>query len=259
MTFDARVSAPSLRHLPEDELIARAIGRESAAFEVLMRRHNQLMFRTARSILPNDAEAEDAAQEAWLHAWRALPRYRAESRLATWLVRIVMNESLGRLRRKHAQNIPLETAMRSPHPKTQAALTQSPSRGPEQQLERAELRRLIEAGIDMLPDIYRTVFMLRAVEEMSVKEVAAVTDLTEETVRSRYFRARSLPELELIYESINQLEPIELEGKYYRPVTELYVWPGGAALILWLLLLLARQLTTWLRARHQTTGSDMHG
>ena len=183
---------PSCAPLSEADLIARAVAGESAAFEVLMRRYNQLMFRTARAILRSDAEAEDAAQEGWLHAWRGLARFRAESRLSTWLVRIVSNEALGRLRRTSAQIIPLEIAMLSPDPKTQAALTEAPSRGPEQELLRAEMRRMMEAHIDLLPEVYRPVFMLRAVEEMSVEEVSAALDIPQATVRSRFFRARSL-------------------------------------------------------------------
>lgn len=178
---------------PEDEadLVARAAAGDAVAFERLMRRHNQLLFRTARSILPGDAEAEDAVQEGWLRAWRALSGFRAESRLSTWLVQIVRNEALGRLRRRSAQIIPLEAAMLSPDPKTQAALTEEPARGPEQALLRAQVRRLMEARIDLLPEAYRTVFMLRAVEEMSVVDVAAALEIPEATVRSRFFRARS--------------------------------------------------------------------
>ncbi|MFZ1467572.1 MAG: RNA polymerase sigma factor [Paracoccaceae bacterium] len=183
---------PPSAPVSEAELIARAVAGESAAFEVLMRRYNQLMFRTARAILRSDAEAEDAAQEGWLHAWRGLARFRAESRLSTWLVRIVSNEALGRLRRTSAQIIPLEAAMLSPDPKTQAALTEAPSRGPEQELLRVEMRRMMEAQIDLLPEVYRPVFMLRAVEEMSVEEVSAALDIPQATVRSRFFRARSL-------------------------------------------------------------------
>jgi len=185
----------SPRPAPDDSesaLIARAAAGDGAAFEVLMRRHNQLLFRTARSVLPGDAEAEDAVQEGWLSAWRALPGFRAESRLSTWLVRIVRNEALGRLRRTSAPVIPLEAAMLSQDPKTQAALTEDPARGPEQELHRAQVRRLMEDRIDLLPDAYRTVFMLRAVEEMSVEDVAAALGIPEATVRSRFFRARSL-------------------------------------------------------------------
>ncbi len=178
--------------MSEADLIAGAVAGDAAAFEVLMRRHNQLLFRTARSILKNDAEAEDAAQEAWLRAWRALAGYRAESKLSTWLVRIVTNEALGRLRHTSAHIIPLEVAMLSPDPKTQAALTEAPSHGPEQELLRTQLRRLMEVRIDLLPEVFRTVFMLRAVEEMSVEEVATALDIPQATVRSRFFRARSL-------------------------------------------------------------------
>jgi RNA polymerase sigma-70 factor (ECF subfamily) len=185
-------AASSLADSLEGELVSRAAAGDGAAFEVLMRRHNQLLFRTARSILRNDAEAEDAVQEAYLRAWRALGEFRAESRLATWLVRIVTNEALGRLRRVAAQVIPLETAMTSPEPETQAALTDAPERGPEQSALRSQIRTLLESRIDLLPDAFRTVFMLRAVEEMSVEEVAQALGIPEATVRTRFFRARSL-------------------------------------------------------------------
>lgn len=200
-------SVPPVGHAQEYDLIARAAQGEAAAFEVLMRRHNQLLFRTARAILQSDAEAEaeDAVQEGWIRAWRALPGFRADSRLSTWLVRIIRNEALGRLRRSSAQVIPLEAAMLSPDPKTQAALTEEPARGPEQELMRSQTRRLMEARIDLLPEAYRSVFMLRAVEEMSVEDVAAVLDIPVATVRSRFFRARSLLRESLAQEMDNAL------------------------------------------------------
>lgn len=157
-----------------------------------MRRYNQLLFRTARSILKSDEDAEDAVQEAYLRAWRALGSFREESRLSTWLVRIVINEALGRLRRTNVQVIPLEAAMISPDLGVQAALTDAPDRGPEQSTLRAQVRKIMEVRIDLLPEVYRTVFMLRAVEEMSVEDVAQGLDIPEATVRTRFFRARSL-------------------------------------------------------------------
>ena len=176
----------------EAALIARAVDGDAAAFEVLMRRHNQLLFRTARSFMASDAEAEEVAQEAWMHAWRGLAGFRAEARLSTWLVRITRNEALGRLRRRSAPVIPLEAAMTASDPQTRLAMTDTPERNPEQQLARREMRALIEAQIDRLPEIFRTVFMLRAIEEMSVEEVAEALDIPEATVRTRFFRARSL-------------------------------------------------------------------
>lgn len=186
------IPATVTRQTPEADLVALAAAGDGAAFELLMRRHNQLLFRTARSILKNDAEAEDAVQEGYLRAWRALGEFRTESRLSTWLVRIVANEALGRLRRTGAQVIPLEAAMSSPEPETQAAFTDTPERGPEHSALRSQVRTLLESRIDLLPEACRTVFMLRAVEEMSVEEVAQALDIPEATVRTRFFRARSL-------------------------------------------------------------------
>lgn len=191
-TSSHRVKPGRLVGVGEAELITRAAHGDSTAFEAIMRRHNQLLFRTARSIVRNDAEAEDVTQEAWMRAWRALGNYRAESKLSTWLVRIATNEALGRLRRKSAQVIPLEAAMMSSEPETQAALTDEPERGPEQSVQRSQMHKLIEARIDLLPEAFRTVFMLRAIEEMSVEEVAEALDIPKATVRTRFFRARSL-------------------------------------------------------------------
>lgn len=178
--------------MPEAELISRAAGGDGAAFEAIMRKYNQLLFRAARSIVRNDAEAEDIVQESYLRAWRALGTWRAESKLSTWLARITTNEALGRLRRKSAQIIPLEAAMASHEPETQAALTEKPDRSPEQSVIRVQMRKLMEARIDLLPEAFRTVFMLRAIEEMSVEEVAEALEIPEATVRTRFFRARSL-------------------------------------------------------------------
>jgi RNA polymerase sigma-70 factor (ECF subfamily) len=193
----------------EPALVARAAKGDEAAFEVIMRRHNQLLFRTARSIVRDDAEAEDVVQEAYLRAWRAISGYHAQSRLSTWLVRIAINEALGRRRRKSAQIIPLEAAMDSREPDVQAALTEAPDSGPEQAAGRAQMRRLMEARIDLLPEAFRTVFVLRAVEEMSVEDVAQALDIPEATVRTRFFRARAL-----LRESIAQALDIALDEAF---------------------------------------------
>ncbi len=182
------------RAVSDHELAAHAAAGDAAAFAAIMRRHNRLLFRTARGILKSDAEAEDALQEAYLHAWRALDGFRREAKLSTWLVRIVINESLARLRRDRAALvIPLEGAV-------EAAIAQSlqqptdddADRQPEGVAMRAELRRTLETSIDRLPDALRSVFILRAVEEMSVEDVAVALDLPEATVRTRLFRARAL-------------------------------------------------------------------
>ena len=155
-----------------------------AEFEQLMRRHNRALYRTARSIVKDDAEAEDALQEAYLLAFRAMEGFRGEASVSTWLTRIVINEAIARVRKRQrmADVIQLdgESAMDENHAQ------------PEQALWRSEARRLIERKIDGLPDAFRTVFVLRALEEMTVEETAACLDIPEATVRTRYFRARGL-------------------------------------------------------------------
>ena len=174
------------------DLAARAANGDEQAFEAIMRRHNRLLFRTARSILKTDAETEDALQEAYLRAWRALAGFRADAKLSTWLVRIVINESLGRLRRRGAQVIPLDAALDVAGHEPEALMEDDPDQRPDRVAMRAEVRRLMEARIDTLPDAFRTVFMLRAVEELSVEEVAVALEIPEATVRTRFFRARGL-------------------------------------------------------------------
>jgi len=175
------ISAFSFDGVTDTGLAARAATGDESAFVGIMRRHNRLLFRTARSILKSDADAEDALQEAYLRAWRALGSFRAEAKLSTWLVRIVINESLGRLRRRGAQVIPLETGADSDEHEAQVGGAEDdPDQQPERMAMRGEVRRLIEARIDRLPDDFRAVFMLRAVEELSVEETAVALDIPGE-------------------------------------------------------------------------------
>ncbi|MEY8875963.1 MAG: RNA polymerase sigma factor [Leptothrix sp. (in: b-proteobacteria)] len=176
----------------DTELATRAAAGDTAAFERIMRRHNRLLFRTARSILKSDAETEDALQEAYLRAWRAIGSFRAEARLSTWLVRIVINEALGRRRRRGAQVLALDATIDLENLALEDTMEGNPEHRPERGALRSEVRQLMEARIDALPEAFRTVFMLRAVEELSVEEVAAALGLPESTVRTRFFRARGL-------------------------------------------------------------------
>ncbi|KQW54110.1 RNA polymerase sigma factor [Variovorax sp. Root411] len=188
-------AAPATEGASDRELAARSAQGDAQAFAAIMRRHNQLLFRTARSVLKSDSETEDAVQEAYLRAWRAIGTFRDDAQLSTWLVRIVINEALGRLRRRGAQVIPLDGANVdhvAPDPDPASAVADDPDLQPERLAMREEIRLLMERRIDRLPDAYRTVFMLRAVEEMSVAQTSIALSLPEATVRTRFFRARSL-------------------------------------------------------------------
>jgi len=179
--------------LSDPELAQRITAGDRNAFEPLMRRHNQMLYRTARSILKDDAEAEDAVQEGYLLAFRAIGEFRGDAKLSTWLVRIVANEAIARFRkrRRSAEVIQLDGDSTTEH-EPEDSMSESKPEQPEQSARRAETRRLLEASIDELPDAFRTVFVLRAVEELSVEETAAALDIPEATVRTRFFRAKSL-------------------------------------------------------------------
>src|SRR4051794_9121835 len=175
----------------DSELIAQAAAGDARAFEALMRRYNRMLFRTARAILRDDAEAEDALQEAYLQAYRSLASFRAEAKLSTWLARIVANEALMRRRKqtRRADILPMQSADSA---EVEQVMETDSDNAPDMRAARGEMRRLLEAQIDALPETYRTVFMLRAVEELSAEETATVLDLPPATVRTRLFRARSL-------------------------------------------------------------------
>lgn len=191
------------RGLSDAEIASRIAGGDEDAFHLLMRRNNQALYRTARSILRDDAEAEDAVQESYLLAYKAIGRFRGEAKLSTWLTRIVVNEAIARSRKRSrtAEIIHLDSDRRA-EPIDAGEFNEDGAGGndmredtadqPDVSATRAETRRLLERKIDELPDAFRTVFMMRAVEEMSAEETAFTLGIPDATVRTRYFRARSL-------------------------------------------------------------------
>lgn len=182
----------------QDLVLARRIGeRDERAFEAVMRTHNRMLFRLARSILRDDAEAEDALQDAYLAAYRHIEAYRGNARLSTWLARIVINEAYGRLRKRRqaAEVVPLAAsggASRLYSRSEEGSMVDNTAELPENAALRSEVRRMLERRIDALPEQFRIVFMLREVEELSVEETAACLELPPATVRTRAFRARAL-------------------------------------------------------------------
>jgi len=210
MTRAARI--PAIDPKMEDAELARRVGEgEEAALRLMMRRHNQTLFRTARAILRDDAEAEDAVQEAYLKAIRGIDGFRSDAKLSTWLVRVTVNEALGRLRRtrRAAQVIPLAGDL-AEGGQDQDDIMDEHAETPEAQALRGESRRIMEAKIDALPDAFRTVFVLRAVEELSVEETAAALCIPQATVRTRFFRARSL-----LRESLSRAMDMALDDAFH--------------------------------------------
>ena len=175
-------------------LAASVAAGDSAAFEALMRRHNRQLYRLARAVVGDDAEAEDALQEAYLSAYASIGRFRGEATLSTWLSRLVLNECFGRLRRQGRRSgiVQIVSSDEDERMEHDVASHHSTGATPHDLAERAEVRALLERKLDALPEVFRTVFVLRGVEEMDVGEVAQCLGIPEATVRSRFFRARSL-------------------------------------------------------------------
>jgi len=177
---------------PDDsELVRRALARVPDAFRSIMQRHNRRLYRIARSVLRDNGEAEDVVQETYFAAFSHLPSYRGESSLAAWLSRIAMNEALGRLRRKRtAGNFAALEEI------TEAAIIQFPlaaqNNDPERTMAQRQILQLVEKATDALPDAYRTVFVTRVIEGMSVEETAKLLCIKPETVKTRLHRARQL-------------------------------------------------------------------
>lgn len=177
----------------EAALIATAQAGDAAAFEAIMRAHNRLLFRTARAILRNEADAEDIVQETYLKAFLNLERFAGESRIGTWLVKIAVNEALGRLRRRMpaAPAKAITESQMSPDMGPHIpALTVSAAASPEAAAAQGEIRRLLEEAIDALPQAQRTVFVLRAIEEFSTDDTAECLGIPADTVKTRLHRAR---------------------------------------------------------------------
>jgi RNA polymerase sigma-70 factor, ECF subfamily len=176
--------------LSDEEVVARVLAGDLPLFEVLMRRHNQRLYRTARAIVRDDAEAEDVMQETYVRAYAALGQFEGRAQWATWLTRIAVNEALARVRARgrfvarEATEVMEDDVMAKEPPAVR-------SEGPEAAASARELGALVEHAIDELPDTYRTVFVLREVQELSTAETAACLDVSEELVKVRLHRARA--------------------------------------------------------------------
>ena len=179
--------------LSDSALVERIASGDQLAFEAVMRKYNGKLFRIARSILRDDSDAEDVLQDAYLDAYRHIGDFRGGSELSTWLTRIVINQALMRVRkeRRRSSIVPFRSAFvhEADSPEVQVP---DQSESPSASAIRAETRRMLERRIDELPVAFRTVFIMREVEEMSVEETARCLSITPATVRTRLFRARAL-------------------------------------------------------------------
>jgi RNA polymerase sigma-70 factor (ECF subfamily) len=183
----------NLNALGDARLVQLALQRDAVAFRTIMERHNRRLYRLARAVMRNDSEAEDVVQEAYVRAFTSLDQFRGDSGLATWLSRIVLNEALGRIRRRRPTVDLAAVEDRQPSPAQIIPFPlASPQLDPERAMAQREVQRILERAIDDLPEAFRTVLVARVIEGMSVKETADAFGLRAETVKTRLHRARSL-------------------------------------------------------------------
>jgi RNA polymerase sigma factor (sigma-70 family) len=176
--------------IAESRLVELARGGDREAFRAIMTRCNQRLFRIARAVLRDEAEAEDVLQEAYTRAFAAIGGFRGEASVATWLTRIVLNEAHTRLRRRRPTADLDEVEIAQHDGRVIAFPHLAGAEDPEVHAARAQIRRLLERAVDALPEAFRLVFILREVEELTVEETAEHLGLPEATVKTRLHRAR---------------------------------------------------------------------
>ncbi len=201
-------SAPEIRpdsggedapNVPSDEeIVARVCAGEGEMFELLMRRNNRRVYRAARAILRDDEEAEDVMQDAYGRAYEHLRDFESRARFSTWLTRIAVHEALARVRRR--------SRFASFELQSEESMSAHPASSPEQQTSDVEMRSVLESAVEKLPDEFRSVFVLRAVEGMSGAETAECLGIPEDTVKTRLHRARGRLR-EMVLESIEPTLP----------------------------------------------------
>jgi RNA polymerase sigma-70 factor (ECF subfamily) len=172
--------------LSDERLVAQIVAGETGLFELIMRRHNQRIFRTARAITRSDDEAEDVTQQAYLSAFANLAQFDGRAAFATWLTRIAINASLARVKQRSRR---AETALAEEDGMDPLV---SPLRTPEEEAQQRELRDALERAVDALPESYRLVFVLREVQQLDVAETAACLDISSENVKIRLHRAKGM-------------------------------------------------------------------
>jgi RNA polymerase sigma-70 factor, ECF subfamily len=178
--------------LSDEQIVKRVREGDTEFFAVLLRRHNQRVYRAARSVLGDDAEAEEVAQEAWVRAFDHLDQFSGRGRFAMWVTRIALCEAWSRARRSRKTRGEHESEA------IETAVTRAPADDPERAACDREIHGFIEAAIDALPEKYRLVFMLRDVDGLSTAEVADSLKLSRVAVKVRLHRARSLLRSQLL-------------------------------------------------------------
>jgi RNA polymerase sigma-70 factor, ECF subfamily len=193
--FEQRRNVPPTLNLTDTELsdeqvVERVLAGDTALFEIIMRRYNPRLYRVTLAITRNDGEAEDIMQETYVRAYQHLEQFAGKAAFSTWLTRIAVHESIAR---RNRQQRFIEQGDRDPNIEGNPMdYIPSGRPSPEDRASSAEAARLLEKAVQSLPEMYRTIFVMRDVEELSTAETAELLDVTEENVKTRLHRAHAM-------------------------------------------------------------------
>ncbi len=188
MTINAPEVPVRIDALSDEDVVARVLAGDTALFELIMRRHNQRLYRTIRAILRDESEIEDAMQQAYVNAYTHLRQFAGTARFSTWLTRIAVHEAFARLRRSRFVVAESDTGSGEPFIDT----VESTGPTPEEHASNEQLRELLEGAILSLPESYRLVFMMRELEALSTEETASALEISQDVVKTRLHRARAM-------------------------------------------------------------------
>lgn len=195
---------PALLELRDEEVVDRVLAGETALFEIIMRRYNQRLYRVSQMILRNDAEAEDVIQECYVRAFEHLNQFAGKAAFSTWLTRIAIHEALARKRRRQRLE---ELDARQDKGESVPKLVSS-NADPEVEAAHSERAKFLQDAIELLPETYRSVVVLRDVEEMSVEETADSLQVSEGVVKTRLHRAHAMLRKELFLRLQGRMEDL---------------------------------------------------
>ena len=187
--YPAIATIPTPAELADETIVDRIRGGDTALYEILVRRHNQRLYRTIRAILRDDRDVEDVMQQAYIDAYMHLDQFRGSAKFATWLTRIAVNRAI---RNGQGERRKLSVVARDADADLAIAHTAAPGIDPEHSMYGHELKTVLESIVDDLPDPFRVVFVMREVEGLSTAETAAALDINEDTVKTRLHRAKRL-------------------------------------------------------------------
>lgn len=177
--------------IKEDDVIKRILAGEKELFEILVRRNNQKLYRVIRSYIKEEAEIEDLMQNSYIKAYTKLYQFKLESSFSTWLIRIGINEALARLKEK-GKLIHLNDKFFNYNNNIVLEIPDKKQFNPHDKMLHNEAKHLLEDAIDQLDEKYKIVYILKEVEEMRLKEIAATLDLTVANVKVRFHRSKEM-------------------------------------------------------------------